>query len=146
MLLPDPDTITNAVARGIIGDRDAAMELLQPLLDKGPLSAFRMLGALAEVASPHTPDCDDRGNCFVIVEGPKGTETIDEAPPAIRFAVQFVQAWSNHDMNTALDLFQAVAETDGDTLAAGTEIVFDMAVASAEYLLADHLTESGEPR
>jgi hypothetical protein len=148
---PAPGNIGKALVHGIAGDHDRALELLQPLVDEGPRSAFALLGALAEAAAYHAREANGPGVEYDIeVTGPDGPADADVLPPNIRFAAQFVTAWANDDRDTALALFNALADhsdTNGtQDLGAGIYAVYTMAVASVSHAVAEEDGSKGDPR
>ncbi|MFD5788638.1 hypothetical protein ACFWH1_18695 [Streptomyces sp. NPDC127037] len=138
MPAPDPATITEALAFGVVGDYQHGLGLLQPIVDSGPRATFALLGALAEVASKEARESHAPGTRFGIeTEGPDGETGIDLLPPPVRFAARYITAWANRDQDLAWDLFWAIAEPsdrDGtDALADCVTAVYGMAVAVAEH-------------
>ncbi|MFI0934647.1 hypothetical protein ACH4RG_23355 [Streptomyces sp. NPDC021019] len=128
--------VLQAVAQALRGDRTEGLRLLQPVVDAGPASTYAMLCLLADIAArparrehgptaPLGPEVGDPGEGL----------SVDDLPPARRFAAQFVAAHANGDTATAVALFWAVADyansnRTGD-LAEAIGKVFDMAITAA---------------
>ncbi|MFF4292170.1 hypothetical protein ACFY0N_00770 [Streptomyces vinaceus] len=144
MPCPDPNLITKALAAGVIGDPDAGLAMLQPIVNDGPAETFAMLYALGHSVSTKARQTAGPGAMFgIAVDGPAGpaTGTVDDLPPAIRFSAQFTSACANQDMEMAGALFWAVAgpaDRDGTpALAEAIGAVYQMAVATAREVVAE---------
>ncbi|MEU0181476.1 hypothetical protein ABZ312_09830 [Streptomyces sp. NPDC006207] len=136
-----PDTIASALDRGLAGDTDGALALLQTVADLGPRETAAMLSALAQTAVYKAMRDQEPGTDFGVelarADGTPGGP--EEAPPALLFSARFVAAWANRDRATAYALFTAAWERDalGRTNHVGDAIgiVFDMAVHAARELV-----------
>ncbi|WP_284576687.1 hypothetical protein [Streptomyces sp. 2P-4] len=147
----DPvETVLQAVAHALHGDYDHALTLIQPLIDEGPGSTYATLCVLAHVASRPAREQYGPGHMFAVdVQGPDGPGSVDELPPALRFAARFIAAKANGDDDTAMALFHTVAEhadthCTGD-LAAAISVVFDMATAAAGQLVIARFPQTDDP-
>lgn len=137
----DSRQITEALSYGIAGDDARAMELLQPIVDRGRRATYALLATLAEAASMDARRQQPGMHFGITVEhtitGAAGSA--DDLPPAIRFAARFVTAWANRDQDTTLALYEAVAghaEEHGTShLVDGIGAVYDMAVVSLRGVL-----------
>ncbi|OEV09328.1 hypothetical protein [Streptomyces nanshensis] len=132
--MSEPQQIFAAIAAGVANAPERGLALLQPIVDRGPRPTYALLCSLAEAAS-HTAR-EQPGDFFGIelesvTTGEPGS--IEELPPQIRFAAQFVTAWANRDHDTAHGLFTALAATEH--LATGIGAVYDMAVATARNIV-----------
>ncbi|MEU1309456.1 hypothetical protein ABZ419_11255 [Streptomyces cinnamoneus] len=138
---PDHDAdvtrIMTALAHGIHGRHQAAMDLLMPIMQRGPQATCCMLAALADAATlnarRHQPPGTHFGLAALHLDGSPGD--IDNAAPGPRFAARFVTAWANGDHPTAYALYEAMLtgeakRTMSDDLAIGIRTVYDMAVTS----------------
>ncbi|MCY0957677.1 hypothetical protein [Streptomyces sp. H27-H5] len=130
-------TTTQAIAKGVRGDREGGLTDLQPLICESPLMMVAVLSVLAEVASlpsrEHHPERHFFGlSVSDIHTGKQGSA--DDLPPPIRFAAQFLAAQANGDRPAAYALFDAFAERclreENDDLGAATAALYDMAVIS----------------
>lgn len=135
-------TIGDALAHGVAGDPDAGLALLQPFVDAGPLSTYRLLGALAEAAARPALQNQRPGEWFgmPVMNTVTGLPaSADVLPPPVRFASQFLTAWANRDQDTAVALFDAFAFASDDAgtpdLAHGITALYLMAVATTTELV-----------
>lgn len=132
----DSNTIMEALAYGITGDTARGLELLRPIIYRGPAATVGLCAALAESASMTARQRLPEGGFFgLLVATTDGTAaSVDDLPPGIRFAAQFANAWANGDRATAHALFDAlvVEQTDeeAEALAVGIRALFDMATVT----------------
>lgn len=132
----DPTTILNALAHGISGDTATGLQLIRPLVLRGPISASALCASLAESAchdaKKDLPDGSYFG--FQTTTDDGAPADINDAPAGLRFAAQFSTAWANGDHDTAYALFRAVigegTDDEGRALGEGICDLFDMAVAA----------------
>ena len=131
--MPDPKAdarhIMNALAHGLTGRRELVPVKLAPVLDQGPGGMYAALSSLAEVAvSGQKPK---RGQFLGIqVEHAGVPASAADAPPAIRFAMQFMAAQANGDLDMTHSLFKAMLVKTPLELADALGIVFDAAVVT----------------
>ena len=145
------NVIGEAIAHGVAGDLERGAALLQPLVDAGRVSTFALLGALAEAAA-FTALQNQRPNTTFglpvtnIVTGQEASA--DDLPPPLRFAAQFVTAWANRDRDTALALFNVLADHVEDTgspdLGNAIGLVYSMAVATSTEVVREARSKRGE--
>lgn len=134
----DPaETIMAALAHGMTGHPERAIPLFEPFLLGGPVKAVALCASLAEMSAWHARrNLPENGMFGLLVydatTGRRGD--INEAPPGVRFAMQFSTAWGNGDKDTAYALFRALIdpgdEEGANALADGIRCLFDMAVIS----------------
>lgn len=139
---PDWDAILTALSRGVAGDPDGGLQLLQPVVDGGPQDTWELLCMLAEIAAEPARRSNAPGAFFTLnSHGPNGPTPIDAVPPDVRFAGQFVTAWANRDQASAAALFQAVAEHSDthrtEDLGRAIGAVYDMAIAATSHLVGE---------
>ncbi len=131
--MPDPEVdarhIMNALAHGLTGHRERIPAELAPVLDQGPGGMYAALSSLAEVAvSDQKPK---RGQFLGIqVERAGVPASAADAPPAVRFAMQFMAAQANGDLDMTHSLFKAMLVKTPLDLADALGIVFDAAVVT----------------
>lgn len=139
-----PKIITHAVAKGVGGNRAGGLTDLQPLISRSPREMVAVLSVLAEIASlpsrQQHPDASFFGlTVSHVVTGAPGS--VDDLPPHIRFATQFLAAHASGDHLTAYALFNTFAERcvreETDELGEATSALYDLAVISTRNL-AEH--------
>lgn len=134
--------IGEALAYGVTGDEDHGVRLLQPLVDAGRLSTYALLGSLAETSAFTALQNQRPGEMFGLpVENTVTGQpaSVDVLPAPLRFAGQFVTAWANRDQDTALALFNALADrcerTGSTDLGDAIGLVYGMAVATSTEVI-----------
>ncbi|MFE5871613.1 hypothetical protein ACFQ6V_23615 [Streptomyces roseifaciens] len=137
----DGERIMTALARGIRGNHQAAMDLLMPIIERGPQATCCMLAALADAASFDAHQQKPPGTHFGLAAlHTDGTPAnIADTDPGPRFATRFITAWANGDSATAYALYDAMLndgmQTMSDDLAIGIRTVYEMAVVSLRDML-----------
>lgn len=138
-----PVVIGEALAHAVAGDLMTGGMLLVPLIEAGRRSCYTLAASLAETAS-HIARRDQTPGTFGITVEDTVTgkaASVDVMPPDIRWAAQFTTAWANRDQDTALALFEALAErseaADGAELVDGLLQLFSMAVTTSKEVCAE---------
>ncbi|MFD6935284.1 hypothetical protein ACFWAP_03880 [Streptomyces goshikiensis] len=150
MPCPDPRVIVEALALGVVGDRQRGLALLQPIVAEGPAEAYTVLVGLAETASKRSRMAYPPGTLFGCeVDSPdgSGSASVDVLPPPRRFAAQFITAIANRDQDMARALFRAVAEPSDRygtaDLPEAIGAVYAMAVETCRAVVAEAAREQG---
>ncbi|MFJ3084734.1 hypothetical protein ACIPJG_33985 [Streptomyces halstedii] len=136
--LDDPaETVMAALAHGMTGHPEKAAALFEPFINGGPATTVALCASLAEAAAlgpcKNLPVNGAFGLLVVDLKtGQRGD--INQAPAGVRFAAQFLTAWSNGQQDTAYALFRALVTADDDAsaqaLAEGIRALFEIAVVS----------------
>ncbi|MFC8332791.1 hypothetical protein [Streptomyces olivaceus] len=146
----ESQTIGEAVAYGVAGELDRGLELLQPIVDAGRVSTYALLAGLAEAAAFTALQNQAAGEPFVLQLENTATgqqASVDVLPPPLRFAGQFLTAWANRDQDTALALFNALADhserTGSPDLGNAVSLIYDMAVATCTDVVRERRADRG---
>ncbi|WP_030992199.1 hypothetical protein [Streptomyces sp. NRRL S-1813] len=145
----DADTITTALAHGVIGDTEAGLTLLEPIAQRGPVQAAGICAALAETLSAEARAKQPPGHFFgfLVATTDGQLANASDLPPGVRFAAQFSTAWANGEHSTAYSLFDALIDGQTDeqmrALGEGISALFEMASASLGEVVERKRTKQG---
>jgi len=128
----DSGHIFEALAHGVSGDNDTAWKLLRPIVHRSDQAMFAVFCTIAEAAAFDAIQQQGAGDFVLEVEDVEtGAESsVDQLPPGLRFATQFLTAWANRDQDTAEALYLGLYKTDPEALADGLRALYDMAITS----------------
>ncbi|UJV42930.1 hypothetical protein [Streptomyces sp. AMCC400023] len=147
-----PLVVGEALAHAVAGDLEKGCMLLVPLIEEGRRSCYALAAMLAETASHIARRDQEPGTAFgITVEDTVTGEaaSVDVMPPDLRWAAQFTTAWANRDRDTALALFETLAErseaADGAELVDGLLQLFGMAVATSKEVCAEQRAHRTNP-
>ncbi|PWI16050.1 hypothetical protein DI272_19155 [Streptomyces sp. Act143] len=141
-----PLVVAEALLRAAAGDHVDGGMLLAPLIEEGRASTYALAGMLAEAAS-HIARRDQRPGAMFgiqidhVVTGEPGRP--EDLPPDVAFAAQFTTAWANRDQDTAMALFNVLAdgatgsEAGSDALIDGLLALFELAVITTRVVIAE---------
>ncbi|WP_329583456.1 hypothetical protein [Streptomyces sp. NBC_01361] len=135
----DQQHLEAAMAYAVSGDRVAAGAELARIYNKGTNHMYRVWVALAETAVHPIREAGRPGAVYglSVLNADSGRRTsIDEAPPGVRLATQFLTAQANQDTDTTRALFRAALAGQVEVMADAMPMLLDAAVASARAQLA----------
>lgn len=139
---PGPSTqALTAIAHGLDDRIDAAHEVLRSVVKEGVHPTLHLLVTLAEVIHADARQTAPlSGPVYPMIEDEDTGEPldVDEVSPGLRFAVQFVSACLNDDMDMAVILYSAlvnhVAHNDGEytiDLVIAVKAIYQWALSAA---------------
>ncbi|MER6534352.1 hypothetical protein ABT215_11175 [Streptomyces sp900105755] len=128
----DSNQIFEALTHGVAGDDDTAWDLLAPIAQRSNHAMYAVFCTIAEAAAFDAIQQQGAGNFVIEVEDVEtGAEgSVDELPPGVRFATQFLTARANRDEDTAHALYLALHQNNPDELGIGLRALYEMAVVS----------------
>ena len=128
----DSQQIFEALCHGVAGDNNTAWTLIRPIVRRSNQAMYAVFCTIAESAAFNAIQQQGAGNFILEVEDIRtgAAGSVDELPPGVRFATQFMTAWANRDQDTAEALYLGLYETNPDALGVGLRTLYEMAVVS----------------
>lgn len=139
--MPDPsqdiaDRVAMLLSYGLINRHDKAAAEIMAIGRRGPIAMYAALSALAAMAVCEDGGQQDPGRFVALLVQHNGQPaSAADAPPAERFAMQFMAAQANRDVDMTGSLYKAAMKTDPASVADATLILYEAAlIASRERI------------